>query len=95
ELFAQKKPAILVPYPHAAAGHQSRNAAVLETAGAARAVEEKDLAQDLPSVISSLIFEPQAAARRRAMSESFTRLALPAPSDAVPALVRAVEALAR
>ncbi len=94
ELIAQKKPAVLVPYPHAAADHQSRNAAVIEAAGAARAVEEKNLGQALPAVLNSLLLEPEAAAHRRSMSEGCARLALPAPSEAVPALVRAVEALA-
>lgn len=36
-------PMILVPYPHAAAGHQAANAVVLEAAGAAVIIEQKDL----------------------------------------------------
>ncbi|HVA67080.1 MAG TPA: undecaprenyldiphospho-muramoylpentapeptide beta-N-acetylglucosaminyltransferase [Elusimicrobiota bacterium] len=91
ELFAQKKPAILIPYPHAAAGHQLKNASVLEKIGAAAVVEEERLEADLLPVMEPAL---QSAEKRRAMSESYSRLALPTSSETVPALVRAIEALA-
>jgi len=90
ELYAQKKPAILIPYPYAAAGHQAKNASVLEKMGAAAVVEEKQLSADLLPVLEAAL---QSAGKRRAMSESYSRLALPAPAETVPILVRAVEAL--
>jgi UDP-N-acetylglucosamine--N-acetylmuramyl-(pentapeptide) pyrophosphoryl-undecaprenol N-acetylglucosamine transferase len=43
ELTATGRPAILVPYPHAAAGHQEGNAAWMAEAGAARVVADAEL----------------------------------------------------
>ncbi len=43
ELCAWGIPSVLVPYPHAAAQHQLRNARALEAAGAAVVVEESEL----------------------------------------------------
>ena len=43
EVTATGRPAILVPYPHAAAGHQATNAAWMERAGAARVIADADL----------------------------------------------------
>ena len=47
ELSIAKKAAILVPYPYAAENHQYYNAKVLENAGAAKIIEEKDLNVDI------------------------------------------------
>jgi len=46
ELTATGRPAILVPYPHAAAGHQSANAAWMVEAGAAVAIGDEELSAD-------------------------------------------------
>ena len=43
EITALGKPAILIPYPHAADDHQRFNAMVLEKNGAARMIADKDL----------------------------------------------------
>ena len=43
ELAAQRAPAVLVPYPHAAADHQDANARVFELAGAAVRLPEDEL----------------------------------------------------
>ncbi|MGI6037241.1 MAG: undecaprenyldiphospho-muramoylpentapeptide beta-N-acetylglucosaminyltransferase [Limnochordia bacterium] len=43
ELTARGLPAILVPYPYAAENHQERNARVLEQAGAARVILDREL----------------------------------------------------
>lgn len=43
ELTAAERPAILVPYPHAAAGHQSANAAWMAEAGAAVVIRDDEL----------------------------------------------------
>lgn len=43
ELAAIGLPAILVPYPHAVDDHQSENARVLELAGAARVIPQREL----------------------------------------------------
>jgi UDP-N-acetylglucosamine--N-acetylmuramyl-(pentapeptide) pyrophosphoryl-undecaprenol N-acetylglucosamine transferase len=42
EITACGKPAILIPFPQAAHGHQEKNALALEAAGAARVVLQKD-----------------------------------------------------
>jgi UDP-N-acetylglucosamine--N-acetylmuramyl-(pentapeptide) pyrophosphoryl-undecaprenol N-acetylglucosamine transferase len=46
ELIAVNRLAILVPFPHASDNHQFFNAKVLETAGAARIIEEKALTRE-------------------------------------------------
>ena len=43
ELAAAGRPAILVPYPHATAGHQSANAAWMADAGAAVVIDDAEL----------------------------------------------------
>ncbi len=43
ELAAAGRPAILVPYPHAAAGHQHANAAWMAESGAALVIEDSEL----------------------------------------------------
>ncbi|HMB52628.1 MAG TPA: glycosyltransferase [Thermoanaerobaculia bacterium] len=43
ELAATGRPAILVPYPHATAGHQEENAAWMASAGAATVLADADL----------------------------------------------------
>lgn len=43
ELTATGRPAILVPYPHAAAGHQESNAAWMAQAGAATVISDDEL----------------------------------------------------
>ncbi len=46
ELTAAGRPAILVPYPHATAGHQSANAAWMAEAGAAMAIRDEELSAE-------------------------------------------------
>jgi UDP-N-acetylglucosamine--N-acetylmuramyl-(pentapeptide) pyrophosphoryl-undecaprenol N-acetylglucosamine transferase len=60
ELTAAGKPAILVPYPHAAARHQHANAEWMQRAGAARVVEDADLDRDrLLSEVEPLLSDPE------------------------------------
>jgi UDP-N-acetylglucosamine--N-acetylmuramyl-(pentapeptide) pyrophosphoryl-undecaprenol N-acetylglucosamine transferase len=47
ELTAHGLPSILIPYPFSAGGHQEKNAALLESKGAAVVVANKDLTGDL------------------------------------------------
>jgi UDP-N-acetylglucosamine--N-acetylmuramyl-(pentapeptide) pyrophosphoryl-undecaprenol N-acetylglucosamine transferase len=47
ELTATGRPAILIPYPHAAAGHQESNAAWMAEAGAATTIRDEELDADL------------------------------------------------
>ena len=58
ELTACGRPAILVPYPHAAAGHQSTNARAMAAKGAAMTLEEADLTPErLASLINGLLHD--------------------------------------
>lgn len=58
ELCASGIASILVPYPHAAADHQRKNARYMEEQGAALYLEDKDVNEDsLSQLIDSLISE--------------------------------------
>lgn len=58
ELTACGRPAILVPYPHAAAGHQSANARAMAAKGAAMTLEEADLTPErLARLINGLLHD--------------------------------------
>ncbi len=58
ELTACGRPAILVPYPHAAAGHQSTNARAMAAKGAAMTMEETDLTPErLATLINGLLHD--------------------------------------
>lgn len=59
ELAAAGLPAILVPYPFAAANHQHKNARTIVEQGAALLVEDnQDLAKNLSAVIFSILESP-------------------------------------
>lgn len=59
ELASAGRPAILVPFPHAAGNHQEANARAAEKAGGAVTVLEKELTvKGLAKLISSYIEEP-------------------------------------
>jgi UDP-N-acetylglucosamine--N-acetylmuramyl-(pentapeptide) pyrophosphoryl-undecaprenol N-acetylglucosamine transferase len=59
ELAVIKKPAILIPSPYVTENHQYKNAAVLEKAGAAMIIEEKDLtAKLLIEKVDELVSDP-------------------------------------
>ena len=58
ELTRLGKPAILVPYPHAAANHQGENASSMVKNGAAIVVEDGKVKEELMSAIASLAGEP-------------------------------------
>ena len=75
EVAAAGKPAIFVPFPHAADDHQKRNAEALQRAGAAVLLEESNLSRDtLVEAISSLLSNP---ARLEQMGEAARRLSHP------------------
>jgi UDP-N-acetylglucosamine--N-acetylmuramyl-(pentapeptide) pyrophosphoryl-undecaprenol N-acetylglucosamine transferase len=75
ELTATGRPAVLVPYPHAAAGHQESNAAWMAEAGAATVIDDADLDADLLGAgIGGLIHDER---RLAAMSAASAALAKP------------------
>jgi UDP-N-acetylglucosamine--N-acetylmuramyl-(pentapeptide) pyrophosphoryl-undecaprenol N-acetylglucosamine transferase len=55
-------PSLLVPYPHAAEDHQTRNAEIFEKAGAARLMRESDLNADtLADTVREIFNDPRKA----------------------------------
>lgn len=60
EIAARGLPSILVPYPYAAEGHQLKNAAVFEKAGAAKVIEDNSLRGKLMTgIIRELLADPE------------------------------------
>jgi UDP-N-acetylglucosamine--N-acetylmuramyl-(pentapeptide) pyrophosphoryl-undecaprenol N-acetylglucosamine transferase len=75
EVTATGRPAILVPYPHATADHQSSNAAWMEKAGAAEVIADAELsAGRLAEEVGALLGDET---RLAAMSAASARLAKP------------------
>ncbi len=67
EVTAAGKPAIFIPFPHAADDHQLRNAEALERAGAAMLIAEKDLTSErLVGAVRDLLRDPARLARMAA-----------------------------
>ena len=76
EVAAAGRPALLVPYPHATADHQTENARYFERGGGAVVVPEPDL--DLRRQVEELLADPQ---RLGQMGESMKALARPNAAD--------------
>jgi UDP-N-acetylglucosamine--N-acetylmuramyl-(pentapeptide) pyrophosphoryl-undecaprenol N-acetylglucosamine transferase len=75
EIAAHGLPAILVPYPHASADHQSANARWMSQAGAAIVIDDAQLtAARLAREVAQLLANP---ARLAAMASASRRLARP------------------
>jgi len=75
ELTAAGRPAVLVPYPHAAAGHQEGNAAWMAAAGAAAVIRDEELtAERLATEITELLRDGN---RLAAMTSASAALAMP------------------
>ena len=75
EVTAAGRPAILVPYPHATAGHQSTNAAWMQEAGAATVIDDEELEADrLAAEVGGLLSEES---RLTAMAAASAALAMP------------------
>ena len=65
EVTAAGRPAILVPYPHATADHQSANAAWMQRAGAATVIADEELgAERLAREVGELLGNPARLAER-------------------------------
>ena len=99
ELAATAKPALLVPFPFAAANHQEANARAAARVGAARCLPERDLTTELLArTLGDLIPSGSAAASARArlleMGRRWSRLGLPSAPDCVAGLAATVRDLA-
>jgi UDP-N-acetylglucosamine--N-acetylmuramyl-(pentapeptide) pyrophosphoryl-undecaprenol N-acetylglucosamine transferase len=79
ELAAAGLPAILVPYPHATADHQTRNARHFERGGGAVVVPEAELGR-AKELVGSLLADPRRVAR---MSDAMRALARPDAADEI------------
>ena len=86
ELSALGKPAIVVPYPFAAEGHQAANAARLEAAGAVVVLADRELADALPALLARAT-EPQRLAE---LSENARRMQ---GSDPLAAILARIDRL--
>jgi UDP-N-acetylglucosamine--N-acetylmuramyl-(pentapeptide) pyrophosphoryl-undecaprenol N-acetylglucosamine transferase len=73
ELAAAGLPAVLVPYPHATADHQTKNAGHLEAAGGAVVVPEAELDR-VPALVEELLAD---GARLERMSRAMLAIARP------------------
>ena len=93
EIAAAGKPAVLVPYPHASADHQTANAAWMASAGAAVVVPDAELTPArLGQVVGSLLADP---ARLASMAAASASLARPGAAQAVADEVLAAAASRR
>ncbi|NLC69844.1 MAG: undecaprenyldiphospho-muramoylpentapeptide beta-N-acetylglucosaminyltransferase [Desulfuromonadaceae bacterium] len=90
ELAASGRPAVLIPFPHAAKDHQTRNALALEQAAAALLLPQADgTAERLAATINELIGDRK---RLLKMSEAMRNQARPKAAEAILRECRAVAA---
>jgi UDP-N-acetylglucosamine--N-acetylmuramyl-(pentapeptide) pyrophosphoryl-undecaprenol N-acetylglucosamine transferase len=83
EVAAHGRPAILVPYPHAAGDHQAGNARWMEQAGAAIVIEDAELTPErLRATVDGLLADPE---RLQAMSRASAALARPDAAQRIAA----------
>ena len=82
ELIYCRKPALLVPYPHAAANHQYYNAKILQSVGCAViALEGERLEQEIYQFLNRALLM-QNDAMLRTMTENYSKLNIPNPLNA-------------
>ncbi|NMB24324.1 MAG: undecaprenyldiphospho-muramoylpentapeptide beta-N-acetylglucosaminyltransferase [Firmicutes bacterium] len=90
EIAARGLPAILIPFPHAAANHQEKNARVFEQAGAARVLLDGDVnGQSLGDLIFDLLDNPGLLRSMAMASKSLGK------TDATKTIVNEIEILAK
>ena len=74
ELAASGRPAVLIPFPAATDDHQRKNAEVLDRAGAAVLIDQKDLTPDrLATVVGDLLNDAEKRARMAAAMRTFAK----------------------
>lgn len=88
ELAAAGRPAILVPYPHAADDHQRLNAEAVRDAGAAVVIPDAELSgARLAAEIATLAADPP---RRREMARAARRLSIPDAAERIAAVAESL-----
>ncbi|HEY9640968.1 MAG TPA: glycosyltransferase, partial [Coleofasciculaceae cyanobacterium] len=86
ELAITQTPSILIPYPYAAEDHQTYNARVFQTAGAALVFQQSDLTPDLlESKVMYLLQSPEVLQQMAAASG---QLAIADSAEQLAALMR-------
>jgi UDP-N-acetylglucosamine--N-acetylmuramyl-(pentapeptide) pyrophosphoryl-undecaprenol N-acetylglucosamine transferase len=90
EVAAAGKPALLVPYPHATADHQAKNARYFERGGGAVVVAEERL--NLRPQVEELLADPTRLAK---MADAMLSLARPGAAEAVAEEMLALAAARR
>lgn len=89
EIFALKKPSILVPFPYAADNHQYYNAKLFEDAGVSLLIEESNnLQYDILTAIETLLSAPEIL---RDMTANYAKSTLPDPLQAAEKMVQVLE----
>ena len=73
ELTARGLPSVLVPYPHAAEGHQEKNAVALVGRGGAVLVKDHEVGERLEALVESLLTSPERLAAMAAASAGMGR----------------------
>ena len=91
ELAASGTPAILVPYPHATADHQTLNARHFERGGGAVVVPEPELDR-VPALVDELLADP---ARLESMSAAMRAMARPEAAEQIAEELIALAAAGR
>jgi UDP-N-acetylglucosamine--N-acetylmuramyl-(pentapeptide) pyrophosphoryl-undecaprenol N-acetylglucosamine transferase len=90
ELAASGRPAVLIPYPHAAADHQSANARVMTEGGAAVMIAQQELtAKHLANTINTLLQD------RNRLQQMAAAARLQAKSGAAAAILDVCRGLCR
>ena len=85
ELCIKGRPAILVPFPHAADDHQTFNARALEEQGAAIMIKDSELTgQTLKQSMEGLIRDKK---KLESMAENLKRLAMPDADEKIAACI--------
>ncbi|RYD19437.1 MAG: UDP-N-acetylglucosamine--N-acetylmuramyl-(pentapeptide) pyrophosphoryl-undecaprenol N-acetylglucosamine transferase, partial [Verrucomicrobiaceae bacterium] len=87
EIAIAGHPSILVPYPYAADDHQTRNAEVFDSAGAAKLVQERDLDAEKLAALATSILQDLPTYKR--MAKAARALAIPDAADRVCAAIEA------
>jgi UDP-N-acetylglucosamine--N-acetylmuramyl-(pentapeptide) pyrophosphoryl-undecaprenol N-acetylglucosamine transferase len=80
EIAAAGRPAILVPYPHATADHQRRNAEYFAAAGGAVVVDDAAVAGRVPQLVAELLAD---APRREQMAAAMRAAAKPDAAERI------------
>jgi UDP-N-acetylglucosamine--N-acetylmuramyl-(pentapeptide) pyrophosphoryl-undecaprenol N-acetylglucosamine transferase len=88
EIANSKRPAVLIPYPYAAADHQLKNAQILKSKQAALVYLEKDLDSD--SFLSDILDLLSNYKLRSQLSENLNRFMINDSSERIEKIIRSI-----